>query len=191
MVSRNSRRFALVIFLAFFTSSFFTTTAMGVQSNKITEISWVWHLRQIDLLNSQVAFNRNFTNEERLIHFNGIYDRPLSHIGPYLVGIFFGFFSFNNDKKLQINPMLITIGWVMSCVLFGLLMIGSYSMDGVDAWIKQSFATISHTFWSLVLLWVCFASTTGYGGESDRHLLWFKQKQMQNLEQISLDDVVP
>lgn len=108
---------------------------------------------------------RSFTSEERLIHFNGIYDRPLSHLGPYLIGIFFGFFSFNSDKKLKVNPMLIAIGWIVSFVLCILLMMSAYSMDGVDPWIKQSFATISHTFWSLVLLWICFATSSGYGGE--------------------------
>lgn len=39
MLSKTSRKFAFIIFLGFFVSTFFTTTAIGVNSNRITEIS--------------------------------------------------------------------------------------------------------------------------------------------------------
>lgn len=115
-------------------------------------------------MNECLSF-RNFTHEERLMHFNGIYDHPLSHLGPYLVGIFFGFFAFNYDKKVKIHPMLVATGWVTSGVLFLLLMMSSFNMDGVDPWVRQGFSTISHTFWSMILLWICFALSSGYGGK--------------------------
>lgn len=108
---------------------------------------------------------RNLTDEEKLMHFNGIFDQPLVHLGPYLVGILFGFFAFSYEKKVRIHSALVTIGWITSVVLFALLMLSSFKIDNVDPWLKQSFATISHTFWSLVLLWICFASMAGCGGK--------------------------
>lgn len=101
------------------------------------------------------------------MYFNGIYDHPLVHLGPYLVGILFGFFTFSYDKKVRINSALVAIGWTTSVVLFVLLMISSYKIDNFNPWLKHSFETLSHTFWSLVLLWICFASLSGYGGKSD------------------------
>lgn len=111
------------------------------------------------------VFFSNLTDEEKLMHFNGIFDHPLVHLGPYLVGILFGFFAHNYEKKVRIHSALVYIGWITSVVLFALLMLSSYKIDNVDPWLKQSFATISHTFWSLVLLWICFASMAGCGGK--------------------------
>lgn len=52
----------------------------------------------------------NFTDEEKLMFVNGIYDHPLVHVGPYLVGIFYGYFTFNYDKQIRVRPMFLTIG---------------------------------------------------------------------------------
>ena len=39
-----------------------------------------------------------------------------------------------------------------------------YVNDSSNPWLKSSFATISHTMWSIVLMWICFASVSGIGG---------------------------
>lgn len=55
-------------------------------------------------------FRRNFTYEEKLRHFNGIYDDPLVHVGPYFIGIFYGYCIFNSERRVRINSILLTIG---------------------------------------------------------------------------------
>lgn len=128
-----------------------------MSSQKIKQDHLVKHILDFHVYRSQ-------TDEEKLMYFNGIYNHPLVHLGPYLVGILFGFFAFNYDKKVRINSALVTVGWTTSTILFILLMISSYKMDSLNPWLKHSFETISHTFWSLVLLWICFASISGCGG---------------------------
>lgn len=39
-----------------------------------------------------------------------------------------------------------------------------YVNDSTNPWLKSSFATISHTMWAIVLMWICFASISGIGG---------------------------
>lgn len=97
------------------------------------------------------------------MHFNGIYDRPLVHLGPYIVGIFFGYFTIKAER-IRLHPLINAFGWLTSIVLFALLMMSSFKLDSVNPWVKHSFATISHTFWSLVLLWICFASMSDRAG---------------------------
>lgn len=115
------------------------------------------------------------------MHFNGVYDSPLVHLGPYLVGIFYGFFKYNTNfksKQIKMNLYLLLIGaarvalrftiellknvlilgWTSSIVLVCLLMFTSNQMVQMNRWIKHSFATLGHTFWGLILLWTCVAS---------------------------------
>lgn len=44
------------------------------------------------------------------MHFNGIYEQPLVRLGPYLVGIFFGYFMCRNNKSITLNKTVFTFG---------------------------------------------------------------------------------
>lgn len=98
--------------------------------------------------------------------FNGIYNPPLVQVGPYLVGIFFGYFSFHYDKKVKIHVGLMAIGWLTSTILFVLLMFNYYEMENVNPWLRLGFANTANVLWAFVLLWVCFVSVSEWRGKS-------------------------
>lgn len=56
-------------------------------------------------------------------------------------------------------------GWITCLILAALMLFGPYYVkDSSNPWLKSSFATMSHTLWSIVLMWICFASVSGIGG---------------------------
>lgn len=155
---------------------------------------YLWMLKVIKALKSRklakfkllisfiTKFYRNFTDDEKLMHFNGIYDHVLVHLGPYLLGIFYGYCTYNFNRKIKINSLILAIGklvyfsgtsninsflgWTTSVILVGSLMFSSYKINSINRWFKYSFTTLSHTFWTFVLLWFCFASA-GRKGKFD------------------------
>ncbi|CRL04483.1 CLUMA_CG017564, isoform A [Clunio marinus] len=143
MLSRNHPRYAFTIFVSFYLSTFYTTTTINVETNRVTHIS-------------------NLTSEEKLMFFNGIYEHPILHLGPYLVGIFFGCLSCNLNKKVKINSVCLSIGWIIALTLYCL--VSFYKVDNVNnLWMKYGFFALSHTFWALILLWISFVTMTSSG----------------------------
>lgn len=123
------------------------------------------------------------------MHFNGVYDQPLVRLGPYIFGIFFGCFLCSNNRKLSFNlPFKVAgnllkfsfkfvafdlmnfanlLGWLICAILCALLMIGPFYINLVtNPVLKSGFLIASHSLWALVLVWICFASAAGFGGEN-------------------------
>jgi peptidoglycan/LPS O-acetylase OafA/YrhL len=89
MISRSHRRYATVILMSFYASSVITTVLIRVYGQ-----------------------NKAFGSlaEDALVDFNGIYREPWVRIGPFVVGIFFGYFLKRTDSQICYKSALNTTG---------------------------------------------------------------------------------
>lgn len=62
--------------------------------------------------------------EEPFALFDQLYDKPWLRIGPYLVGMICGYFLYRKNCALHMNPLIVTVGWILSLLCLGSLVYG-------------------------------------------------------------------
>ncbi|XP_075227242.1 nose resistant to fluoxetine protein 6-like [Lycorma delicatula] len=101
--------------------------------------------------------------EEPFALFDELYDKPWTRVGPYLVGMFSGWFLFKTNNVIHISKFTTLAGWLLSLLtLSGLV----YGVLGTNMGIISSafYVALGHTAWGMALAWIVIACCTGYGG---------------------------
>ncbi|XP_063243090.1 nose resistant to fluoxetine protein 6-like [Bacillus rossius redtenbacheri] len=117
---------------------------------------------------STTALVSYFNNYEARIQapfalFDELYDKPWTRVGPYLVGLVTGWLLFRTNCRLNMTPVVVAAGWLLSlscmcCLVYGLL----HLQLGVVA--SAAYVALGHTAWAFSLSWVVLACCAGYGG---------------------------
>lgn len=109
-------------------------------------------------------------------YFNIYYVKPYCRIGPYIVGILFGYLLYKTDCKLKINKVLNLFIWMVAATLACLVVYGLY--DELNGYIQMSqgvkdlYNTTHRTVWGACVGWVIFSCATGNGGFINTLLSW-------------------
>ncbi|RWS14326.1 nose resistant to fluoxetine protein 6-like isoform X2 [Dinothrombium tinctorium] len=108
------------------------------------------------------------------IQATSVYTPTYSHLGPYCIGIIFGYLLFKK-RNYRIKPLICVFIWCISIVAFLLVLLSTYYWNIGYKWSPLSAALYSGThrlIWSLSVAWVCFACVTGNGGPINKFLSW-------------------
>uniref|UniRef100_A0A8D8RX64 Nose resistant to fluoxetine protein 6 n=1 Tax=Cacopsylla melanoneura TaxID=428564 RepID=A0A8D8RX64_9HEMI len=95
--------------------------------------------------------------------FDELYDKPWTRLGPYLVGMFAGWFLLRSKNKIKMSLSTTVIGWFLSLATLFCLVYGLH-LTTLEAWGSALYVSVGHTAWGAALAWIVIACCTGYGG---------------------------
>lgn len=84
LLSKNHPKYTLTLCAAFFISSVLTTMLIRMEIKPKTVLTY----------------------EDQLAIFNGLYDQPWIRIGPYLLGMSFGYILYKKECKINITRVV-------------------------------------------------------------------------------------
>ncbi|KAK4008049.1 hypothetical protein OUZ56_013206 [Daphnia magna] len=118
-----------------------------------------------------VLFNRSSAMQKLDEYCRKHYHQTIARIPPYVMGILLGWLLHKNkDSKININRFLVIAGWVVSSSI-GLLVI--YGMmpyldvaktPVINSFVRVSYGAFHRSSWAMVVAWLIFSCTHGYGG---------------------------
>ncbi|KAG8259127.1 hypothetical protein J6590_017305 [Homalodisca vitripennis] len=139
LVSIRHFRVAVAAFLAFLVSSWVVTGLVSVHYQYKVRV------------------------EEPFALFDELYDKPWTRLGPYLVGMFSGWFLFKTKCKVHVSKFTTVACWVLSLMVLASLVYGVLNAQlGVSG--SAIYVALGHTAWGLALAWIVIACCTGHGG---------------------------
>jgi len=105
------------------------------------------------------------------------YTKPWMRFGPYAVGLWAGFLLYKTaNQKIKLSKLVVMAGWLAST---GIALATIY---GIIPWFDPAvevpkglgaFYAGSHRFgWGIVISWIIFACSRGYGGPVNTFLSW-------------------
>ncbi|CAH0389766.1 unnamed protein product [Bemisia tabaci] len=101
--------------------------------------------------------------EDPFGNFDELYDKPWTRLGPYLVGMFAGWYLFRTKCKVRMNCTTIFLGWVLSLLTLASLVYGLHIFHlGVTG--SAFYVSVGHSAWGAALAWIVIACCTGNGG---------------------------
>ncbi|GAB1599304.1 nose resistant to fluoxetine protein 6-like [Argonauta hians] len=108
-------------------------------------------------------------------YFQDIYIKPYTRIGPYLIGILYGYYLQQNKCKMYLSKYLSAMIWLMATsnaitVLYGLYNINNGANASQET--LSLYTAVHRSVWSVSVGWMIYACCTGYGGFVDRILSW-------------------
>lgn len=130
------------------------------------------------LVTAYVAFSNSHIpkSDDPLALFDKIYDKPWTHLGPYLIGMCIGWILFKTDCKIKMSKLTVFVGWAVSIACLLSLIYGLYEAD-LSPVTGTAYTSLSHSAWALSLAWIVIACTTGYGGKyTNQNYLNFYRK---------------
>ncbi|XP_069136396.1 nose resistant to fluoxetine protein 6-like [Argopecten irradians] len=98
-----------------------------------------------------------------------LYNKMYARIAPYIVGMLLGYLLHKTDCKVTLSKAKVVLGWSLSTVI-GLILV--YDRFKTSLGVSMVYIAFCRFAWSLVVAWVIFACTTGYGGLVDSILSW-------------------
>ncbi|XP_014254661.1 nose resistant to fluoxetine protein 6-like [Cimex lectularius] len=110
-----------------------------------------------------VYYDHIVSIQQPFILFDELYDKPWTRLGPYLIGMFTGYFLYRTRGTIKISKVVSLIGWIIALsVLISLV----YGVLGANLGITGSalYAGLGHTAWGAALAWIVVACTAGMGG---------------------------
>ncbi|XP_024943961.1 nose resistant to fluoxetine protein 6 isoform X2 [Cephus cinctus] len=111
------------------------------------------------------------TIQDPFAHYESLYDKPWTRIGPYLIGMAAGWFLFKINCKINMNKAIIVSGWTLSIATMLSIVYGLYgNMFGPT--LSVMYTALSHSGWALCVSWVLIACVTGNGGIVNTFLSW-------------------
>ncbi|XP_048774648.2 nose resistant to fluoxetine protein 6-like [Ostrea edulis] len=109
------------------------------------------------------------------VYMEKYYMKPWCRMGPYIIGILFGYLLFKTKGKVRIHKILNLMIWLVAAVLACLVLYGLHDAvnynplsDGVSALYNAT----NRTVWGACVCWVIFACATGNGGFVNTLLSW-------------------
>ncbi|KAI1292044.1 Nose resistant to fluoxetine protein 6 [Halotydeus destructor] len=108
-------------------------------------------------------------------YYGAIYIKPYTRVGPYLVGMAFGFLLYTLDGNVHLTTTQSRIGWTAAitlnlAILFSMAPanMGYLPSDAMAA----LYSSTSRTLWATTLAWVTYACLAGRGGVINSFLSW-------------------
>ncbi|XP_050521423.1 uncharacterized protein LOC126894428 [Daktulosphaira vitifoliae] len=101
--------------------------------------------------------------EEPFGLFDELYDKPWTRLGPYLFGMFTGWFLFVTKCKLRMSTLTVILGWFLSLFTLAYLVYGLHIIH-LDIPGSALYASVGHSAWGAALTWIVIACCTGHGG---------------------------
>jgi len=105
------------------------------------------------------------------------YRRPWMRFGPYAVGLWAGYLLYKTaNKKIKLSKFVVLAGWMLStgtalAILYGI--IPWFNPDNEIPEALGAFYAGTHRFaWGIVIAWIIFACSRGYGGPVNAFLSW-------------------
>lgn len=95
--------------------------------------------------------------------FDELYDKPWTRLGPYLVGMFAGWYLLKSKNKIKLSMSTTVIGWFLSLATLFCLVYGLH-LTTLEAWGSALYVSVGHTAWGAALAWIVIACCTGHGG---------------------------
>ncbi|XP_043276654.1 nose resistant to fluoxetine protein 6-like isoform X2 [Venturia canescens] len=111
------------------------------------------------------------TIEEPFAHYESLYDKPWTRIGPYLIGMAAGWYLCKIECKLKMNKIVALVGWSLSIVTLLSIVYGLYG-NNFDPVSSALYTALSHSGWALSVGFVMIACVTGNSGGIDKILSW-------------------
>ncbi|XP_059353377.1 nose resistant to fluoxetine protein 6-like [Daphnia carinata] len=107
------------------------------------------------------------------------YAETFARFPSYIIGILLGWLLYKTkNKTIHINKCLVVTGWVMAtltgmAVTYGMTpYLNGNTVPVINPIVQVSYGVLHHSAWALVIGWVVFACTHGYGGFLHQFLSW-------------------
>ncbi|XP_034948319.1 nose resistant to fluoxetine protein 6-like isoform X2 [Chelonus insularis] len=125
------------------------------------------------IVTTVIAFNTNHipTIQDPFAHYESLYDKPWTRIGPYLIGMAVGWFLYRIDCKLKINKPIKIAGWTASIVTLLSIVYGLYG-NTLGPVSSTMYTVFSHSGWAVSVAWVLIVCVTQNGGFVNTFLSW-------------------
>ncbi|XP_078045042.1 O-acyltransferase like protein-like [Augochlora pura] len=101
--------------------------------------------------------------EDPLAHYESLYDKPWSRIGPYLLGMITGWYLYKSNCTLKMPKTLALICWIFSFFVMLSIVYGLYGST-YGPFMSAAYSALSHSGWAVAVGWVLVACVAGHGG---------------------------
>ncbi|XP_051158664.1 nose resistant to fluoxetine protein 6-like [Leptopilina boulardi] len=109
--------------------------------------------------------------ENPFAHYESLYDKPWTRIGPYLIGMTTGWYLFRVNCKLQLNKLILIIGWTLAPLTMISIVYGLYGIM-FEPILSAFYSALSHSGWALSIAWILISCVTENGGIVNKLLSW-------------------
>ncbi|XP_061188669.1 nose resistant to fluoxetine protein 6-like [Saccostrea echinata] len=115
-------------------------------------------------------------NQDGVTHyFKDYYIKPWCRMGPYIIGILFGYLLFKTKGKVRINKILNLAVWAVAAVFAVLVLYGLHdTLNGhtMSNSVSALYNATNRTVWGACVCWVIYACATDNGGFVNTLLSW-------------------
>ncbi|XP_032794832.2 nose resistant to fluoxetine protein 6 [Daphnia magna] len=112
-------------------------------------------------------------------YFNHYYVKPWTRAPPYLVGIWFGWYlHVTKQSEVRLAKLLVALGWTLStivalAIIYGLTpYVDRSQVPEISSAVSMTYGPLHRFAWGIVIGWIIFACSRGYGGFVNRILSW-------------------
>ncbi|XP_017764757.1 PREDICTED: nose resistant to fluoxetine protein 6-like [Eufriesea mexicana] len=109
--------------------------------------------------------------QDPFAHYESLYDKPWSRIGPYLFGMIAGWYLYKSDCKIKIRKTIALVFWTLSFVTILSIVYGLYG-NKLSPFLSAIYTALSHSGWAISIAWILIACVTGHGGIINKVLSW-------------------
>ncbi|XP_062572908.1 nose resistant to fluoxetine protein 6-like [Saccostrea cucullata] len=120
-------------------------------------------------------FVPNVNQDATLHYFKDYYIKPWCRMGPYIIGILFGYLLFKTKGKVRINKILNLIVWAVAAVFAVLVLYGLHDAMNdhpMSSSVSALYNATNRTVWGACVCWVIYACATDNGGFVNTLLSW-------------------
>ena len=109
-----------------------------------------------------------------------LYIRPWSRVGPFAIGLIFGYILYRTKCKMNMNKFVVILGWLLAIGFMLTVTLVTYDenkdpVNEPNGWPvggKVAYEVLSRPGWALMLGWIVVACATGHGGFINSILSW-------------------
>ena len=130
------------------------------------------------LSDKNVALFSNTTTDPEastFLYFDKYYTKPWTRIGPYLIGMLFGYLLVQfKDTKIKLRKEVVLGAWAAATATALAVLYGLYDVNNghpISPTAAAIYNTLHRNGWALAVCWVIFACVQGYGGKAKVQLL--------------------
>ncbi|XP_033763775.1 nose resistant to fluoxetine protein 6-like [Pecten maximus] len=108
-------------------------------------------------------------------YFEMYYIKPYCRMGPYIVGVIFGYALYRSGGKYKINLVFSRFIWILMSALACVMVYAIYpemSGSSASAGVTSLYNAVHKTLWGVCVCWVVFACVTRNGGFVNSFLSW-------------------
>ncbi|XP_055327622.1 nose resistant to fluoxetine protein 6-like [Paramacrobiotus metropolitanus] len=110
-------------------------------------------------------------------YFNRYYIKPWCRMGPYIIGLLFGYLLAKyKEKPVRMSLVTAFFIWIVAAVSATAVLYGLWHVnqgeESLDLPASVTYNTLHRSVWALCVCWVIFACVQGYGGFVNTLLSW-------------------